>query len=368
MPKTVFSLTFAALCCLFWLPAPAQLVGGLEWSDQPLPDSREGRAIASSSQALVVVGTEGLILRSNDGENWQLVNSPFTEDFRVVTYADGQFVAGGDAEEILVSSDQGLSWQIRQLPPPFGSVSYLHSIVYFNGAWFLANANNRLLRSDDLTIFEELAPPLSTGIGSGSLRSLVATESLLASWHMLVLPLPPVAHLHILRLGTDGVDWEIGNNPNWFYGIRAEGNRLLISGSLEYMTHIPSIAVSENGLNWEQFNDPELMYLFRVIGATPSSYLVRSNEFGSGDLSADTMWLYHSNDLQHWQVAFMTDGSPLDTARWQGGWVVVTLRSIVRGQMPPTQPVPLGAAWAWLMLVLLLLVMTFFWRQKGIGR
>jgi len=63
----------------------------------------------------VVVGEQGLILRTTDGgAGWQGVTSGVKDALRSVSFSGVNGFSGGDSQDILYSTDAGASWQISQ--------------------------------------------------------------------------------------------------------------------------------------------------------------------------------------------------------------------------------------------------------------
>ncbi len=362
MLNRLIPLVLVAVCGLSWLPAWAQLVGGLEWSTQSPPDQRMLLNIAASPQTVVIVGAEGLILRSSDGENWQIVSSPIADELSVVTYFGGLFVVGGRSQSILVSYDEGLSWQQRQLPPADTFVLRIQSIVYFDNAWLLSDSNGRILRSIDLVNFEEIAPTVPFNY-----RYLImANSNLLVSWNVYPPPSDPLAPPFIER-STDGAVWHHLPHPldqRW-NRIIVDPQRLLVSGRLEVGEDnwIAATATTSDGDSWEIIpTASEVSTSLLLLGASSFSYLARDRHFGD-----PVQWsLLHSNDLAHWdQVLPLATDRYWAATRWRGGWMAISRDTIVRGQMPPAQAVPLGSAWAWTVLALLLMMVALCWGRTA---
>ena len=90
--------------------------GGATWKASK---GSEGKGCLRSwavakKQALLTVGDNGAIFRSpDDGTTWETVKSPTTEDLRSVTWCGSLAVALGKKGTVIVSKDDGKSWNDR---------------------------------------------------------------------------------------------------------------------------------------------------------------------------------------------------------------------------------------------------------------
>jgi len=111
-------------------------VPGDRWHvvDLEIPSAQGLTEIAYSGNEYVAVGDNGKIIRSEDGFQWYVVESPATVNFWSIVWADGMFVAVGDREYIVTSPD-GTGWVERR------STSYMSRSlqdVIHDGSRFVA--------------------------------------------------------------------------------------------------------------------------------------------------------------------------------------------------------------------------------------
>ncbi|MBS7724299.1 glycosyl hydrolase [Pseudomonas lalucatii] len=106
------------------------------------------QALASNSTASVLVGNDGVILISQDqGSTWQrrqLPGQPALID--VDACPDGSFIALSFDNQLWHSADQGLSWNARALPT---QEQMLTATCAPDGAWWAAGGFTTLLESRD---------------------------------------------------------------------------------------------------------------------------------------------------------------------------------------------------------------------------
>ncbi len=89
---------------------------GIHWNHQILEDSIKLTSIASDGNCLVLVGSQGRIWRSENGNDWTLRPSPVApSDWRQVISTQDGFVSVGERGTLAVSPD-GRDWQDRSNP------------------------------------------------------------------------------------------------------------------------------------------------------------------------------------------------------------------------------------------------------------
>lgn len=106
------------------------------------------QAMASTAQASVLVGNDGVILVSRDqGQNWtrQRLGSG-TSLIDVDACPDGSFIALSFDNQLWHSADQGLSWTAHALPT---DEQMLTATCSPSGAWWAAGGLTTLLGSQD---------------------------------------------------------------------------------------------------------------------------------------------------------------------------------------------------------------------------
>jgi hypothetical protein len=98
----------------------ATTADGEKWLSQAV-ETPEARSIAYGAGRFVVVGPNGLVEQSHDGQNWRPCEAPQDEDFQAVIWTGASFLTKG--KHCWISED-GLTWKAdeRKLPgePAFG--------------------------------------------------------------------------------------------------------------------------------------------------------------------------------------------------------------------------------------------------------
>jgi photosystem II stability/assembly factor-like uncharacterized protein len=107
-------------------------------------------------QVWVVVGTEGLVARSDDFETWTPVPVGVTQTLRSIEYyydterSFSIFVAVGDAGTIISSIDNGLTWTINNTITAVN----LKSVKFLNNNWIIVGDRGTVLISPDAEVWE----------------------------------------------------------------------------------------------------------------------------------------------------------------------------------------------------------------------
>ena len=98
-------------------------------------------AIARSPSHFVAVGSNGAILRSEDGQAWSNHSAVTDAHFRGVTFGEGRFVAVGDRGTLVTGTDSA-GWQRLE---PLGSNTLRH--VTFGRGQFIAVGDGGTIQS-----------------------------------------------------------------------------------------------------------------------------------------------------------------------------------------------------------------------------
>lgn len=159
----------------------------------------------------VAVGDGGLILRTTDGgANWATVASGVRDGLRSVSFSGANGICGGLSQDILYSSDSGMSWHVSQkgffgggffgaqmLSPTLGVITGQNSIFQglqgttvdgglhwaFHPFYFNGNEGN----ADDIFFFDDM-----TGVSSGVLfdgtGAIARTSNGGTDWNSTIFP------------------------------------------------------------------------------------------------------------------------------------------------------------------------------------
>ena len=151
--STVLSrLTLILLAALFGgSPCPAATRPSAPvYQPQVINPEINGGLLVNTSRVLLVWGSDGTILRSEDGERWSHAVTAGSADLaRVSANASGSvLVAVGAQGTILRSTDAGKTWVEARNST---NDTDLHAVVNQPGSrtWIAAGSNGRILRSSD---------------------------------------------------------------------------------------------------------------------------------------------------------------------------------------------------------------------------
>ena len=101
-----------------------------DWRN-PLPQGNPLYELAHGNDTFVAVGEAGVILTSNDTENWAVQRTGSSNWLTGVIHGDNKFVAVGSEGSILTSSD-GMEW----VSVNSETTAWLWDINYFNNAFW----------------------------------------------------------------------------------------------------------------------------------------------------------------------------------------------------------------------------------------
>ena len=102
------------------------------WTSRPSGTTNTLYGAAYGDSVFATVGTNGIVLTSQDGNTWTTRISATVPNLNGIIFADGQFVTVGNRGTILTSVD-GISWTIRSS----GTTELLNSVA-FGGNKFVA--------------------------------------------------------------------------------------------------------------------------------------------------------------------------------------------------------------------------------------
>jgi len=101
-------------------------------------------AVTYGNNRFLVAGTGGMVLTSNDGQDWNAVPLLTAATLQGASFGNDTFVTVGDSGTIATSND-AQSWILQQS----GSSAALHDVVYGNGLFVAVGDGGILLTSSD---------------------------------------------------------------------------------------------------------------------------------------------------------------------------------------------------------------------------
>ena len=147
-----------AIVCSAFLIVKGLAADSLDrWHARPAPSPAVSvHALTFADGSFVAVGDAGAILTSPDGVNWTPRYSGTADDLLAITYGQGLYVAIGSAPTILTSPD-GVFWTSRDAGANWGldAVAYGQNTFVAVGVYgAMYFVSNRILTSTDGTIWE----------------------------------------------------------------------------------------------------------------------------------------------------------------------------------------------------------------------
>ena len=220
------------------------------WHARPAPSPAVSlHALTFADGSFVAVGDAGAILTSPDGVNWTPRYSSTADDLLAITYGQGLYVAIGSAPTILTSPD-GVFWTSRDAGANWGldAVAYGQNTFVAVGVYgAMYFVSNRILTSTDGTIWEaQSRGPRGLvglyGVAAGN-GSLVAVGYDYVSHH------DPDALA--ISTSADAVNWpRVGPTfPGRLTSI-SFGNGLFVATGTSDLETI--LVTSTNGTDWSQ--------------------------------------------------------------------------------------------------------------------
>ena len=143
---------FAFGCgCILALAFPAS--GQTPWTEQQSGVSSTLHDVAFGKGAFIAVGNGGVLLRSENGANWERVSSPTTDNLIGVCLGRGLFVAVGQGGRILCSPD-GYAWISTRV-----EAASLNTVTLGNSRFIAGGSQGKIFVSDDGLTWAERATP-----------------------------------------------------------------------------------------------------------------------------------------------------------------------------------------------------------------
>lgn len=288
-----------------------------------------GAAFSDDFSIRVVVGQDGVILRSVSGGSWTQVTSPVFDTLQDVIFAEGRFLAVGWLGTILESVD-GRSWEVRTV----GSQQLLNAMAYGNGVYVAVGPVGAILRSLDGRNWG----PVNSGVSAPLERVIHADGRFFAT-----------GAFGTLLSSEDGLTWtrrETGTQRP-VNGISYGGDRFLAVGPDNLVLE------SMDGNDWQRIFPPQesldigLLDLRDVAYGADSFYIVGS---AGNIITFDPV-------TREWRKLTPVGNQTLTAIVFGDRFLAVgeqgtLLTSLVPGNLAPSQilgnPYDLGQGWRYL--------------------
>ncbi len=197
------------------------------------------------------------------------------DSWRDITYANGLFVAVGNSGDRVITSTDGINWDVRTPPVSAG----WYGVTYGNGLYVVTASGGEIITSPDgITWTQRTAPAggawLDVAYGNGTFVA--------GGWN--------ACATACLMYSTDGINWATTTPPvnNSWYGVTYGGGLFVAVG---YGIVTKSVITSPDGINWTA----------RDIGANDGRWI--SVDYGNGMFVAVGGYLDNSQ-----KVATSPDG------------------------------------------------------------
>jgi hypothetical protein len=222
---------------------------GVDWSREVTPAAAASQVllgIGGNNNALVAVGTGGIILRAPNvvtntvstnatgqvvtnqtslfGVIWEQVNSPTVNDLQAVAANESTFILGGAKGTILTSAD-GVSWQ----PRSSGVTNFLSSATPSPQGWIVTGSAGIILRSADGAVWNKQ----SSGVNDWVYSVRYAGGKLVA-----------VGENGLILTSDDGASWNKRNSgtTEWLNDVTFAQNTWWVAGSSGLILTSPDLA------------------------------------------------------------------------------------------------------------------------------
>ncbi|HIJ59264.1 MAG TPA: hypothetical protein HPP56_01405 [Nitrospirae bacterium] len=209
----------------------------------------------------VAVGHGGVVLTSEDGENWDYRNSPIDDYLFSVISSDNLVVAVGDKGKIINSKD-GINWQEVST----GIYDSISDITYCDKKLVSVSEKGNILISKNginWTVSRK-----SSGV---SLNSVICVKDTFIA----------IGDKGLILTSNNGIDWikrESGTDEH-LYSIVFDNNKYIIVGGGKMMPEIPTsiILTSYNGIDWSNILS-EIAYPIKSVAYGDGLYIAASKD------------------------------------------------------------------------------------------
>jgi len=271
------------------------------WSIQYPITGCELNSLVSTGDKILAVGTWGKILLSrNNGQSWEIENSGTQKFLTSVTWNGSQFTAVGFNGTVLNSKD-GVTWENSTNPIDF----YISDITYIGQKYFALTARDTLLISNDGVSWQPqsmgLNMPLSSILWNGNkmlctgyIGAIALSEDTGKTWNLMSKHLTgwltdiacsdnmvvAVGANGTIMTSEDGSTWKLRNTglTNNLYNILWTGSKFVAQIGDE-----PKALISDDGIAWSiNQTNLENLKLNRLINVTTASdKILAVGEYGS---------------------------------------------------------------------------------------
>lgn len=218
------------------------------WKAQVSGTDRDLHSIAFGAGEFVVVGENGTILTSSDGEHWETQKSGVNNTLYKVIYGGGKFVAVGESS--ILTSTNGIEWIAYQ---PASTYKHLRGITYGNGKYMAVAGFSGILTSIDgvnWTAHSSANTNYFTSVSYGNnLFVAVGGKSSVRSLSIKNSRWTEIYYSHPTELPSQ----KLADFTDVAYG-----------KDLYVAVGAKAVLTSTNGINWAEFANGELPYFYGI--------------------------------------------------------------------------------------------------------
>jgi uncharacterized protein YmfQ (DUF2313 family) len=281
-------------------------------------DDVYGAAYSPSLDLFCVVGQNGMIQTSPDGETWttRTPDAGFAQDFYDVAWGNGKFMAVGDdtttpRQEVQTSPD-GVTWTQVTDPGGIASDHWARALCYANGHWILVGAaGDTAWSDDDGTTWHNVAGP---GAWADDYNDVACNDNIIVA----------VGNSGAIHTSIDGgITWvETVSGLQDFVAVAWNGS-FFCALSCNDLRTTSSSWVSADGLNWTEYDFPEPLIIdpFEYLRKIGLAVRYPNNLFAVAGHN-ETVFL-SANGID-WISALEPEGVPLRSVVFGGSKCLVT--------------------------------------------
>ena len=223
-PTCLVTMSGAKNVNAIFAPGEFSDITGHWYLRSPLPQLN---ALTFGNGIWVAIGSEGKVLISQDGTNWQLQQTGAVVPLLGVSFGNGTFVAAGESGIILTSSD-GIVWESRQS----GTNISLWAVTFGNGKFVAVGNSGKIITSLDGITWQSV-----TAVTTYKLNSIVYGNRLYVA----------VGDGGVIVVSSDGTNWQVKmmNTSYVLWGVTYGNSQFMTAGTGG------TILISSDGTNWQ---------------------------------------------------------------------------------------------------------------------
>lgn len=267
---------------------------GSGWSAAPYPFNSRFRVALSANGWHFLSGADKLV-RSNDGENWELVHQfAGYHTLGEILWTGSKYLAFG-AGGVLYESTTGAAWTLKNAQ--FHATP--NELEWDGEQFFILAQDNHWLTSENGITWQTTKLPKAADPDLTWQEAAISPTGIMLSGPM-----------DQVLFSEDGETWTIRNTNTGvrLYALSWVNNAWFASGSDRLLYR------SEDGMNWQShaIHPSNSSYFFRDIGYYNGTYIV------TGATGSPNGYTATSQDLQNWDINYIPNVGGLEHLEWVG--------------------------------------------------